>query len=95
MGMDLGYGFADLDRVQIRTDAHKEVPTAWVRERRAIPVKRDGNILCVAIEQPSEEKLNELTHFGAMTGFKVVPVLAMPQALDTAIERYCPEAESG
>jgi type IV pilus assembly protein PilB len=81
-----GYGFADLDRVQIDSGAINVVPERLVKLHSTIPIKKDGTTLWVATNNPNN--IAALDDIRMASGCRVVPVLAVPGAIDDAIKKY-------
>jgi type IV pilus assembly protein PilB len=83
---EMGYGFADLDRVQIDSSAINVVPERLVKLHSTIPIKKDGTTLWVATNNPNN--IAALDDIRMASGCRVVPVLAVPGAIDDAIKKY-------
>ncbi len=81
-----GIAFADLDRVQIDSSAINIVPERLVKAHSAIPVKKDGTTLWVAMANVSN--IAALDDIRMASGCRVVPVLAVPGAIEDAIRKY-------
>ncbi len=81
-----GMAFADLDRVQIDSSAINVVPERIVKAHNAIPVKKDGTNLWVAMANPNN--IMALDDFKMASGCRVIPVVAVPGAIDDAIKKY-------
>ena len=84
---EMGYGFVDLDRIPtIESGAINVVPERIVKAHNAIPVKKDGNTLYVAMTNPGN--IVALDDIKIASGLRVVPVLAVPAAIEDAIKKY-------
>lgn len=83
---EMGYGFADLDRVQIESSAINVVPERLVKAHSAIPVRKDGTNLWVAMTNPND--ILALDNIKMASGCRVLPVLAVPGAIEDAIKKY-------
>ena len=83
---EAGIAFADLDRVQIDSSAINVVPDRIVKAHNAIPVKKDGQTLWVAMSKPGD--IMALDDFKMASGCRVIPVMAVPAAIDDAIKKY-------
>ncbi len=83
---EAGMAFADLDRVQIDSSAINVVPDRIVKQHNAIPVKKDGQTLWVAMSKPGD--IMALDDFKMASGCRVIPVMAVPAAIDDAIKKY-------
>jgi type IV pilus assembly protein PilB len=83
---EMGYAFADLDRVQIDSSAINVVPERLVKLHNTIPVKKEGQVLWVATTNP--QNIAALDDLRMASGCKIIPVLAVPGALEDAIKKY-------
>lgn len=83
---EMGYAFADLDRVQIDTSAINVVPERLVKSHSAIPVKKDGQNLWVAMANPANIMAQD--DIKMASGLRVIPVVAVPGAIEDAIKKY-------
>ncbi len=83
---EAGMAFADLDRVQIDSSAINIVPERIVKAHNAIPVKKDGQTLWVAMSKVGD--IMALDDIKMASGCRVIPVVAVPAAIDDAIKKY-------
>jgi type IV pilus assembly protein PilB len=83
---EMGYQFADLDRVQIDSSAINVVPERLVKLHNSIPVKKEGQNLWIATTSPNN--IAALDDLRMASGCKIIPVLAVPGALEDAIKKY-------
>ena len=83
---EMGYAFADLDRVQIDSGAINVVPERLVKAHTAIPVKKDGQNLWVAMSNPANIMAQD--DIKLASGCRVIPVVAVPGAIEDAIKKY-------
>jgi len=83
---EIGFAFADLDRITIESSATNIVPERLVKSHSAMPVKRDGQTLYVAMSNPNN--LNAIDDIKIASGCRVVPVVAVPGAIEDAIKKY-------
>ena len=83
---EAGMAFADLDRVQIDSSAINVVPDRIVKQHNAIPVRKDGQTLWVAMSKPGD--IMAMDDFKMASGCRVIPVVAVPAAIDDAIKKY-------
>jgi type IV pilus assembly protein PilB len=83
---EMGYAFADLDRVQIDSSAINVVPERLVKLHNAMPVKKDGNNLYVATTNP--QNIAALDDLRMASGCRIIPVLSVQGALEDAIKKY-------
>jgi len=81
-----GIQFADLDRVQIDSSAINIVPERLVKLHNVIPVKKDGTTLWVATT--NQNNIAALDDVRMASGLRVIPVMAVPGAIDDAIKKY-------
>ena len=82
---EAGLGFADLDRMTIDSSALNVVPERIVKNHNAIPVRKDGQSLWIAMSNPNN--LAAIDDFRIASGCRVIPVLAVPGAIDDAIRK--------
>jgi type IV pilus assembly protein PilB len=82
---EAGLGFADLDRMTIDSSALNVVPERIVKNHSAIPVRKDGQTLWVAMTNPNN--VAAIDDFRIASGCRVVPVLAVAGAIDDAIRK--------
>ena len=82
---EAGLGFADLDRMTIDSSALNVVPERIVKNHNAIPVRKDGQSLWIAMSNPNN--LAAIDDFRSASGCRVIPVLAVPGAIDDAIRK--------
>jgi len=87
-----GIAFADLDRVQIDSSALNIVPERIVKSHSAIPVKKDGQTLYVAMANASN--IAALDDIRMASGCRVIPVLAVPGAIEDAIRKNYGNAQT-
>ena len=83
---EMGFAFADLDRITIDSGALNVVPERLVKAHNAIPVKKDGNNLWVAMANPNN--LNAVDDLKIASGLRVIPVVAVTGAIEDAIKKY-------
>ena len=81
-----GLGFADLDRMTIDSSALNVVPERIVKNHSVIPVRKDGQTLYVAMKNSSN--IAAIDDLRLASGCRVVPVLAVPGAIEDAIKKY-------
>ncbi len=90
---EMGYAFADLDRVNIDSSAINVVPERLVKAHSVIPVRKDGSNLWLAMSNPSN--IMALDDIKMASGCRVIPVLSLPGAIEDAIKKYYGGANSG
>jgi type IV pilus assembly protein PilB len=83
---EMGYAFVDLDRVTIDSSALNVVREQIVKNNNVIPVKKQDNTLYVAMSNPSN--LQAIDSVSLASGCRVVPILAVPGAIEDAIKKY-------
>jgi type IV pilus assembly protein PilB len=76
----------DLRQIKIDPAVIKQIPMEVVQKYRVIPVKRVGNRLTVAMEDPSDVFAIDDIKF--MTGYEIEPVLASPSAIAESMDTY-------
>ncbi|MHB8636369.1 MAG: GspE/PulE family protein [Fimbriimonadaceae bacterium] len=86
-----GVGFVDLDRVNIESNAINAVPERIVKAHNVMPVKKDPDVLYVAMTNPDNIQASDDVRMAC--GLRVVPVLAVPGAIEDAIRKYYATAE--
>lgn len=89
---EMGYGFVDLDRITIDSSAINVVPERVAKQHNAIPVKKDGTTLYVAMSNPADIVAQD--NIKIASGCRVVPVVAVPGAIDDAMRKYYGGAEN-
>lgn len=87
-----GHLFVDLDRFLIDIGLVKLVPERLAKLHNAIPVKKDGMTLWVAMENPNN--LEAIDQIQQASGCDVRPVIAHPTAIENAIRKtYTTDSE--
>lgn len=82
---EMGIGFVDLDRVNIESSAINVVPERIAKAHSVIPVKKDGQTLWLAMS--NDKNILALDDVKMASGCRVVPVLALPGAIEDAIKK--------
>ncbi|UCC69032.1 MAG: Flp pilus assembly complex ATPase component TadA, partial [Armatimonadota bacterium] len=72
----LGIPFLELDRVSVDEDVAKAIPQTVVQRYNAIPIRRSGNRLTVAMADPTN--VFALDDIRLITGYEIDPMLAAP-----------------
>jgi type IV pilus assembly protein PilB len=80
----IGVPFVELDRAEIDEQAAKSIPQSMIQRHAAIPIKRNGNRLVVAMADPTN--VFALDDIRLMTGYEVEPVLASAEDI-AAVQR--------
>lgn len=89
-----GLGFVDLDRVQIESSAINVLPDRIAKNHSVIPVKKDANTLYLAMANPANIVAIDDVKL-ATGGLRVIPVVAVPEAIDEAIRKYYAGGDAG
>ena len=82
---EMGIGFADVDRIQIDSSALNVVPERILKNHTVLPVKKDGQTLYLAMGNVSN--VQAIDDVRIASGCRVIPVLAVPGALEDAIKK--------
>ena len=72
----LGIPFLELDRTSVDEDVAKAIPQSVVQRYNAIPIRRSGNRLTVAMADPTN--VFALDDIRLITGYEIDPMLASP-----------------
>lgn len=88
-----GLGFVDLDRHTVESSAINVVPERIARAHNVIPVRKDGMTLYLAMANDSNIEAQDQVRL--VSGCRVVPVLAVPGAIEDAIRKYYGSGEQG
>jgi len=83
----VGMEFVDLSDFPVDRAAVALVPAVLCRRHHALPVSRDGDVLKLAMANPSN--VVAVDDFRSATRLQVVPVIATHDDLSAAIDRYC------
>jgi type IV pilus assembly protein PilB len=82
---EMGLAFVDLDRVNIESSALNVVPERIAKAHSVIPVKKDGQTLYLAMA--NDKNILALDDVKMASGCRVIPVLAVPGAIEDAIKK--------
>ncbi len=77
----LGIPFLDLDRISVDDDVAKAIPQSVVQRYNAIPIRRSGNRLTVAMADPTN--VFALDDIRLITGYEIDPMLASSDDIGT------------
>jgi len=88
-----GYPFVDLDREEIESSALNVVKEAVIRQHNAIPYKKEGMNLWVAMSNPAD--LRATDDFRLQSGCRIIPAMAVPGAIEDAIRRSVSGEKNG
>src|SRR5437870_5882264 len=87
----LGYLFVDLTKETLNPDLSVTIPEPLARRYQAVPLKRDGKSLTVAMADPLDfEAIQDISFFSGCT---VKPVLAGRSAVKEAAEKIYQKKE--
>jgi len=88
-----GFPFIDLERTPPEDLAIHSIPEQTARRWRAMPIKRVDQKLWLAMATPlSVRAISELTK---ESGYRIIPVIAVPVEIDRAIEVYYSAERAG
>ncbi len=83
---EMGYAFVDLDRITIDSSALNVVQERVVKNHSVVPVKKEGTTLWLATANPND--IQALDDVQIASGCRVVPVIALPGAIEDALKKY-------
>jgi type IV pilus assembly protein PilB len=81
-----GLNFVDLDRYQIDSGAINLVPERIVKNHTVIPVRKEGNMLYLAMPNPNN--IQAIDDVRMVSRLDVRPVRAVPEAIEEAIRKH-------
>ena len=87
LAQQVGMEFVDLASYPVDQSAVAMVPAALCRRHNALPVAREGDILKLAMANPSN--VVAVDDFRSASRMQVVPVIATHDDVAGAIDRYC------
>lgn len=90
---EMGYQFVDLDRITIESSSLNVVPERVVKNHSVVPVKKDGTTLWLATANPTN--IQAIDDVALASGCRVVPVLAVPGAIEDALRKYYGGGQAG
>ncbi|WP_038472713.1 hypothetical protein [Fimbriimonas ginsengisoli] len=93
MSLRMGCAFADLEKVPVDSTALALIPREIAQTWLALPLKKDGNNLWVAMADPSDREAIEKLH--ECCGCRIIPVAAAASAIAMAITRGYSTPEDG
>jgi type IV pilus assembly protein PilB len=79
----LGVPFLELDRTSVDEDVAKAIPQSVVQRYNAVPIRREGNRLTVAMADPTN--VFALDDIRLITGYEIDPVLAAPDDISVLL----------
>jgi len=83
---EMGIGFVDLDRHQIDSSAINVLREQIAKNHSVIPVRKEGGNLWVAMADVNNIPAQDAVRLAS--GLRVIPVVALPAAIDDAIRKY-------
>ena len=92
-GEQLGIPYVDLGSEEVDESVLKSIPQSMVQRYTAVPVKRDGTRLVVAMADPTN--VFALDDMKLVTGMEISPVLASADDIDGLRNRGQPESAPG
>ncbi|MGI6065456.1 MAG: GspE/PulE family protein [Bacillota bacterium] len=85
LGVQLGVSKIKLNNIVLMPDIIKMVPEKIIRQHRVVPVRKVGNRLTVAINDPLNVVVLDDLHIA--TGCEIEPVLATEKDIDWALQK--------
>ena len=79
----LGIPFLELDRTSVDEDVAKAIPQSIVQRYNAVPIRRNGNRLTVAMADPTN--VFALDDIRLITGYEIDPMLAAPDDISALL----------
>ena len=83
--IEMGIGFADVDRIQLDPSALNVVPERILKANNVLPVKKEGQTLYVAMA--NVQNVQAIDAVRSASGCRVVPVLAVGGAIEDALKK--------
>ncbi len=87
LAQQVGMEFVDLSSYAVDQSAVALVPAVLCRRHNALPIARDGDVLKLAMANPSN--VVAVDDFRSASRMQVVPVIATHDDVAGAIDRYC------
>lgn len=87
LAQQVGMEFVDLNSYPVDQTAVALVPAVLCRRHNCLPILREGDILKLAMANPSN--VVAVDDFRSASGLQVVPVIATHEDVVSAIDRYC------
>ncbi len=85
LGKQWGIPFVDLEEVELDEDLINTFPPRIMRQYRVIPLKLTDNRLTLAMANPVD--IFTIDEIQIMTGYKIEPVIASEEDIETALRR--------
>ncbi|MCK5306624.1 MAG: type II secretion system ATPase GspE [Candidatus Omnitrophica bacterium] len=86
LGLQIGMRVTDLEKMKIPEEIIQEIPASLAQVYNVIPVKREGNVLTVAISDPLN--INVLDDLRFVLNCEVQGAIASEDVINEAIEKY-------
>jgi len=83
---NIGVPYVNLNEYYIDNKVSKFIPEKIIRESKVLPVKKENNMLYVAMANPLDLLL--IDKLRLITGFEIAPLLAIEKDLISMFERY-------
>jgi type IV pilus assembly protein PilB len=83
---EMGYAFVNLDGISIESSAINVVPERLAKTNNVIPVRKDGTTLWLAMSNVNNIQAQDDVRM--VSGCRVIPVMAVPGAIEDAIRKY-------
>jgi len=80
----LGIPFLELDQTSVDEDVAKAIPQSVVQRYNAVPIRRSGNRLTVAMSDPSN--VFALDDIRLITGYEIDPILATAEDIGALLD---------
>ena len=89
----LGIAFLELDKTSVDEDVAKAIPQSVVQRYNAVPIRRSGNRLTVAMSDPSN--VFALDDMRLITGYEIDPILATAEDISALLDNTDGASEGG
>ncbi len=93
LSVGLGVPLIDLKRFKIGTEITKIIPIDIARRYQIIPISKMGDTITLAMADPLN--IFAIDHVGALTGYKINPIISHGEDISQAIELYYPDTTRG
>jgi len=93
LSQGLGFPLIDLKRFKIDYEIARVIPIDIARHYQIIPISKMGDTITLAMADPLN--IFAIDHVGALTGYKINPIIASSQDILQTIELSYPDATKG
>ena len=93
LSQGLGFPLIDLKRFKIDPEIAKIIPADIARHYQIIPISKMGSTVTLAMADPLN--IFAIDHVGALTGYKINPIIASASDIMGTIELSYPDATPG